>query len=429
MSERSNGIPIGFKTGTSRAALFSLEILWVALLLSCLLSGCKAIERPKGQRDIEFLSVLSEPRDPLGEIQYEPGSWIRSAGLAHVNDSLIAVGTWAKDVFFVDVTEPADPSIVSAFRIPGPSTSTVFVMGNIAYMTSAAGLIVADIRDPSEPKEAGFWEDESKILAAEDGLLFLVHRDGSYGIPRGIRIWDATSPPSLTLTRVFYTPPQSKFIGRRSVYRLWGTPTPRQLETEQDILVGYLGVEEARRVSCNPGILRDADVENGLLYISVGDTACRIGAESRYYEGMLWIVDVKNPEEPVARGLLAVASAFDIQVSGNYAYLAAGGNGLKIVDVSNPEKPVLVGAHDTPFIANVVAVEDDFAYIGDWKSLQVFDVSNPEEPLRIVELKRFFDINDIVVSNGVIYLSGTYQGTSGTLDIRGIHVLRLTDPK
>lgn len=429
MSERSDGIPIDFKTGTSPASLFPLGILWVVLLLPCLLSGCMAIERPKGQRDIEFLSVLSEPRDPLGEIQYEPGSWIRSAALAHVNDSLIAVGTWDKDVFFVDVTEPADPSIVSAFRIPGHSPTTVFVMDNLVYMSSTAGLTVADIRDPSQPKKVGYWEDGGKILAAEDGLLFLVHRDGSFGIPRGIRIWDATSPPSLTLTRVYYTPPQSKFIGRRSVYRHWGTPTPRQLETEQDILIGYLGTEDARRVSCNPGILRDADVENGLLYISVGDTACRIGAESRFYEGMLWIVDVKNPEEPVARGLLAVASAYDIQVSGNYAYLATGGNGLKIVGVSNPEKPALVGAHDTPFIASVVAVEDDIAYIGDWNGLQVFDVSNPEEPLRIGELKRFYNIDDIVVSNGVVYLAGTYQGTSGTLSKRGIHVLRLTVPK
>ncbi|MBC7115944.1 MAG: hypothetical protein H5T93_02760 [Pseudothermotoga sp.] len=34
--------------------------------------------------------------------------------------------------------------------------------------------------------------------------------------------------------------------------------------------------------------------------------------------------------------------AWDVQVSGNYAYIADGGNGLVIVDITDPTNPELV---------------------------------------------------------------------------------------
>ena len=49
-------------------------------------------------------------------------------------------------------------------------------------------------------------------------------------------------------------------------------------------------------------------------------------------------------------------SAYGVAVSGNYAYVADYGAGLRVVDVSNPANPVEVGYYDTPDCAIGVAV-------------------------------------------------------------------------
>ena len=41
----------------------------------------------------------------------------------------------------------------------------------------------------------------------------------------------------------------------------------------------------------------------------------------------------------------------DVVVSGNYAYVANGEDGLQVIDVRNPAAPVRVGGYDTPGVA------------------------------------------------------------------------------
>ena len=57
------------------------------------------------------------------------------------------------------------------------------------------------------------------------------------------------------------------------------------------------------------------------------------------YKGGLWIVDVKDPIEPIAVGFLPMFSVFDIKVEGDYAYLGTALPAFQIVDISDPEKP------------------------------------------------------------------------------------------
>ena len=155
------------------------------------------------------------------------------------------------------------------------------------------------------------------------------------------------------------------------------------------------------------------------------------------YKGGLWIVDVKDPIEPIAVGFLPMFSVFDIKVEGDYAYLGTALPAFQIVDISDPEKPTLVGTHDAPEVASVVEVEDNIAYIGDRTGLHIFDVTNPAKPIRIGLMEGFFDIYDIASRNGIIYLAGVYQGPvdqAGTcqseesISTDGVHFLRVIDP-
>ncbi len=75
---------------------------------------------------------------------------------------------------------------------------------------------------------------------------------------------------------------------------------------------------------------------------------------------------------------------WDVEVAGNYAYLAAGTQGLQIVNVTDPDALVLAGGTGgsdyEPAIS--VAVGGSYAYVGtDYGGLLVVDVSNPANPI------------------------------------------------
>ena len=77
-------------------------------------------------------------------------------------------------------------------------------------------------------------------------------------------------------------------------------------------------------------------------------------------------------------------AALDVQVAGNYAYIALGAAGLAVIDASNPTNAVRVGGYDTTGTASDVAVLGNYAYVvDDAAGLQVIDVRNPANCVRV----------------------------------------------
>lgn len=71
-------------------------------------------------------------------------------------------------------------------------------------------------------------------------------------------------------------------------------------------------------------------------------------------------------------------SAYGLELTGTYAYVADCGSGLQIIDISNPTSPTLVGSYDTPTCAFDVVVAGNHAYVADGSTLQLIDISNPD---------------------------------------------------
>ena len=105
--------------------------------------------------------------------------------------------------------------------------------------------------------------------------------------------------------------------------------------------------------------------------------------------GAMEILDVSNPASPVYLGQVVTPSVISgIFVSGTYAYVADGWEGLRVIDVSNPTAPVEVGFYDTGWYAWDVYVSGSYAYVADWlDGLRGIDVSDPTAPLEV----GFFD--------------------------------------
>ncbi len=125
------------------------------------------------------------------------------------------------------------------------------------------------------------------------------------------------------------------------------------------------------------------------------------------------IFDISSPAQPVEIASFDETPFFieNMEIVGDYLYLAASGEGLKILDVSNPTKLTLIGEYDVSGAAAMVKVQGDYAFIADpLYGIEVVDISNPARPKAIgyYELPQATHIS--VVDDYVYVVDKSYPG-------------------
>ncbi len=137
--------------------------------------------------------------------------------------------------------------------------------------------------------------------------------------------------------------------------------------------------------------------------------------------GRLHTWDVSDPEAPVDRGSCSLSTyPDDMLVSGGYAYLACGPDGMVVLDVSDPRQPREVAAVDTPDWASSVALAGRYAFVGDGTSLRVFDTASPTAPAEVSALEPAEGrIEDVAVLGSYLYAADRYYG---------LRIIGISDP-
>ncbi len=150
---------------------------------------------------------------------------------------------------------------------------------------------------------------------------------------------------------------------------------------------------------------------SGLGYVATGQI------------GDLKIVNISDPTNPTLVGTIVTPGvAFDVYVSGDYAYVADGGGGLNISDVFDPTNPIYVGSIGPGGDVRAVYVSGDYAYLADASNgLRIVDVSDPSNHVIVGNLAGAL-LNDVYVSGQYAYLA---HGTSG---FRIVNVADPTNP-
>ena len=101
-------------------------------------------------------------------------------------------------------------------------------------------------------------------------------------------------------------------------------------------------------------------------------------------------------------------TAIDVEVVGDFAYLADHTAGFRVIDISNPKSPVIVGAVNTIF-AHDIALVGNLAYAVDtrWGSgdLRVIDVSNPASPVTVGFRPASISPDAVAVLGGFAYVA------------------------
>src|SRR6185436_12656351 len=156
-----------------------------------------------------------------------------------------------------------------------------------------------------------------------------------------------------------------------------------------------------------PGYANNVDVSGDYAYVAAGAAG-------------LQVVDISDRKHPaIVASLDTDGVAIDVRVVGDFVYVADGQAGLQIVDIANPLQPQLVGHAQTGGIAQDVKVEQGFAYVADGlNGVTIVDVSEATQP---VVRGHVGDIGNAV---GI-----DVQGTRGVVAAgSSIHVLDLADP-
>jgi hypothetical protein len=123
----------------------------------------------------------------------------------------------------------------------------------------------------------------------------------------------------------------------------------------------------------------------------------------------LQIIDISSPEDSFIIGsILTPGSVGGIFASDGYCYAADQDAGLQIIDVENPEKPVIVASLDTPGVAYKVFVSAGYAYVVDFNNgLQIVDVQNPEAPFTVRSVSMPGIVGVYVADNYAYVVNGT----------------------
>ncbi|OGH89682.1 MAG: hypothetical protein A2469_03380 [Candidatus Magasanikbacteria bacterium RIFOXYC2_FULL_40_16] len=96
--------------------------------------------------------------------------------------------------------------------------------------------------------------------------------------------------------------------------------------------------------------------------------------------GGLRIINISNPSSPTSVGTYAT-TAWNLDIAGSFAYVAAYSNGLQIINITNPASPSLVGSRTTSAAATDVVVSGNYAYLAIFNTgLQIINISNPASP-------------------------------------------------
>jgi len=120
--------------------------------------------------------------------------------------------------------------------------------------------------------------------------------------------------------------------------------------------------------------------------------------------------DVSSSTNPVQISTTSIKAGYDFDVSGNYAYLAAGPDGLEVMDISDPFNPHGVGS----YFENNIDFRNVYIYnnllfavnpFGGSPGIYVFDISDPVNPKKL----GFIDAETLGLSRiGNINVVGNY---------------------
>lgn len=320
-----------------------------------------------------------------------------------VQDSLAFIATDFEGLLIVSVSNPAWIYEVGSYVTPFSSITDVAVADTLAYVTNANnGLLILSIADPSNPVLVGSSnppETFDLAVTVSDSFAYTA------GIStfRVVTIYDPENPTergrSDSLSRALDIARVGKYAYLADSWEgMWTIST---IDPTQPVVHSSCeGESWSDGVAVSDTLVSIAHGEKGLLVLSVSDPARPRKLGFCDPEGEEWVdvlaltpgyayltgsdfdftaFSLLDPSSPEMLGIFPLKGD-GVCLGGEYAYLAAGSNGLHIISVIDPENLSEAGSCDTPGSALDVVVSHPYAYVADWSGVGVIDILSPSSP-------------------------------------------------
>lgn len=231
------------------------------------------------------------------------------------------------------------------------------------------GLQVFDVSDPAAPENVGEF-----ITPRKQALDVMVDGDYAYVADGhgGLQIYDVTNLKKIKLATSFKRPSNARAVDVEGGYAYLAAADSMQIFDVSDPANAYWITTYEEDIKFD----QDLDVVGDYAYVACG------------VEG-LKIYDVSVPLDTHKVGhVIPSGMARSVVVSGQYAYIGGGSGGLQIIDISYPDDPQITGGIRTSDLADGIFVDGNIVYVTDrYDGLHIIDVSDPFNPVELSKLK------------------------------------------
>ncbi len=357
------------------------KFFWI-LFLSVVLVSCDVASNSENSRKYEFIKV-SEITSEYGK----PGS----AFNCFVEGDYLYIAAGSGGVKIYKISDPSTPVFVSSFDEQVSYVIDVFVKGNYLYVADfEKGLLILDITQKSSPSLiktldlAGFVQD----VYVKDSYAFVCTRNG------GLYILDVSIPPQ---TKVV-----SNFSALQNPLNVTVSGNYAYVADYTNLIIIDTSLKsDPKIIGKIPAELHieNVFVNRGYLYV----------VDNLVGKANFKIYDLTEPTNLILKGIYQVSSiSKGLYVSGNYAFLTLGYNGVDILDISDPGNVRKVKNISTSKLTHGVFVKDDFVFIAnDIFGVEIFDF-NKHQRLSATQVSE--EPEAISVYGSKVYLALGKQG-------------------
>lgn len=335
---------------------------------------------------------------------------------SHSPTSVVAEGNYAyvayreRSVSILDISDPTDPRLVASLAAPG--AKVVVKSGDYLYLIGP--LYVVDVRNPTRPRIVATLDYDilggrsPGQLAVANGRAYVSYSAGDTIIPmptyQGVLTVDVQTPSAPRLVGDYIISTNSSITGLAAA-------ADGKVVFVHEYQRGLLALDFTR--TNRPVVLGSYQPVGNSGFASVfGHPMFLQGGVLYWAQGVLEMIDVRNPARPAFAGLLNVRfqETSHVAVRAGYAWVLDGANGLQVVDVRQPDTPTLVGANPD-CRGSRLRLAGPYAYVaGGSSGLEVLAADDPTQPRHVGQLAEPVASGDVAVVGQYAYLTHESQG-------------------
>ncbi|MFO7660754.1 MAG: chitobiase/beta-hexosaminidase C-terminal domain-containing protein [Candidatus Cloacimonadaceae bacterium] len=308
-----------------------------------------AVKAGMGNSNVASANYLSTP--PCLFSSCDIPNYAHSLAL---KDDFVYVASGYTGLVVVNINNLERPQVIGSCNTPG-SANSVAISGNYAYVSDGnSGLQIVNISNPASLVITGSLDIDSHAYG--------IAVSGNYAYLGGgwrLLVVNISNPENPVIAGSCITP---DFDYAKKV----AVSGNHAYVTNGDYGLQVIDISNP----ANPHIVSTCGIMDNAVDVAVSDNYAYV---TSLYDG-IHVIDISNPINPTVSGVCLLGRLSGIVVNGNFAY-ATGNWGLYVVDISNSTNPVPIGGCFTPASAYDVAIRNNYAFVAANESgLQIIEL-------------------------------------------------------